>query len=308
MLFEDIINFSDNNRFSGWTNYNKTNYLDYYSSEIIKDSKCEKVFTFKLSSKTDCYFHIKELEWDSGHFGFKCAQLKHLYINNDLSIKEFKELITKVKRDLFLYLKSNNYKFLFSDINSCLSKHNQFIQSIGFKFIVNWLDGFYNSDKNKSKLPEDYGLIKPEEVEFIAKISQKYYYKGGRFYSDNNFDNKLVDEMYYSIIINSFQNKDIILTARYENKPIGAFICKPVYTYKTFNSLKVAHLRFLVLDKNFRGKNIGYNLFAAMLTYLNPLADIIVTGIETHNLLSLNLHNKFNFKFNYSHNAYHLWI
>ncbi len=179
---------------------------------------------------------------------------------------------------------------------------------LGFNFVVNWIDGFYKTGSSDNMVSSSYGLIKEGEVEAVSNISKEFYYKHGRFYTDKNFDPRQVDEMYYSIVKNSFKNDDIILIARNNDKPVGAFIAKPVVSYPDFKSLKVAHLRFLVLDNNHRGHKFGQNLFSSMLSYFDDKCDIIVTGLESHNHVSMNLHNKFRFKYNYSHNAYHLWI
>ncbi len=98
-----------------------------------------------------------------------------------------------------------------------------------------------------------------------------------------------------------------MLVYRIKNQPIGLFICEKIVTYGPFSNLLVAPLRFLVVDPKFRNKKAAYSLFLNTLEYLKDKSDIITTGLDIHNLPSLNLHSKIGFKFNYTHNTYHWW-
>lgn len=60
-------------------------------------------------------------------------------------------------------------------------------------------------------------------------------------------------------------------------------------------------------DPEFRNQRIAYKLFVKTLEYLKNKSDLITTGLEVHNLPSLNLHSKIGFRFNYTHNVYHWW-
>lgn len=295
--------------YSTWPGHTKENYLQFFRNQLDLDNNSEtEVFNYSTDTHYYCFIQVENQEWDSSHFGFKCARIKHIYLNEFLSIEEINELCEKVISDLLKYLKFKNYKFVFVDINSNSPILNYFIQRIGFKFIVNWIDGYLPSNQIQGKIIEKNVLINSNEVDDIASISMNHYYKGGRFYSDRNFNPFFVDKMYHDIVINSYNNNDIIVVERDKIKPIGAFISKPIKIYREFNNLRVAHLRFLVMDPNYRGRDIGYKLFSKMLELLSTQCDLIVTGLETNNHISLNLHNKFGFKFNYTHNAYHLWI
>lgn len=308
MNLETLISFKNSNPFVNWPNYTKAAFIKNELNSILNDKKYEKAFEYYYNNELVCYFQLQYQDWDSNHFGFKCGKINYFHINETLVKEQIIEIADTIKKELLFFLESENYRFIFIDVNSSLYNSNFLIQYLGFNFIVNWTDGFYKTTSSNDNISQEYNLIKEEEVNEIATISKKFYYKGGRFYLDKTFNPLLVDEMYASIIRNSFKNNDVILIASNTDKPIGAFISRVPIIYPQFNNIKVAHLRFLVLDENYRGMQIGYNLFKSVLNYFNDKCDLIVTGLESHNHTSLNLHNKFNFKYNYSHNAYHLWL
>lgn len=307
MDFENLVKQTKRNPFVSWPNYHFESYIDKKLVAILKDSKQEKCFEFYLDSTLVCYFQIKKLDWDSNHFGFNCAQLKHLYIDSNVYDKIINSLLIKIKNELFEYLTDVNFKLIFCDVDTSPIK-NHFLQILGFKYIVNWIDGFVPVSKDlKDEISYDISLNE-NEIEIIAEIAKHNYFKGGRFYTDPEFEENDINNMYYSLVKNAYSNDELVLTIKHNGKPVGAFISKQVIKYTEFNNLKVAHLRFLVVDNKYRGMNFGDKLFKAILNHFCDKCDIVVTGLETCNIVSLNLHNKYRFKYNYTHNAYHLWL
>ena len=308
MVLNNLIVQNGSNPYNLWPEVNFEQITALRIEQITNDEKTSEVFCNMKDGVPFCYFQLHNLKWDSNHFGFKCCQIKHFYIDETLSFDEIENILKTIKPRLINYLKKNSLYFISADINSQSKNGNYFIQLLGFQYILNWINGFYSTSK-KINVEIDYkvGLIKPNEVKDVSLIALKDYYKGGRFYSDKCFDVKRVGKLYESIIQNSYSNNDVILILRINEKPVGAFISKPVIEYEKFNNLKVAHLRFLVIDEKYRKMSIGKSLFLSTIKYFQDKSDLIVTGLESHNLVSMNLHSKLGFKYNYSHNAYHLW-
>ncbi|MCJ7448884.1 MAG: GNAT family N-acetyltransferase [Bacteroidales bacterium] len=307
-LISDLIIRNKDNQYNLWPEITTDQIRNLKLHQFINDERLGETFIFEKDEKCYLYFQVHNLEWDTNHFGFKCGAIKNFYIDDELGFLEIDEIIKKIQPLFNKYLKSSNFKFIFADICSQNKNGNYFIQSLKFQFILNWIDGFWNS-KDKIKVNQNISVseIKDEEIEIISHIASKSYYKSGRFYSDRRFDTVKVDKLYDSIIKNSHRSGDIILVLHENSFPIGVFVTKKIAKYEIFNKLKVAHLRFLVIDENHRGLNAGYNIFTSTLDYLQSKCDLVITGLESHNLVSLNLHIKVGFKFNYSHNAYHLW-
>ncbi len=307
MLKHLILN-SKINPFLSWPNVDPNQTVNFlYSQAKIGEEKNE-TFCIVRNGIIILYFQFQKLKWDTNHFKFRCEKICNLFISTELNVRELNSTVKEIKTKIDNYLALNQITFVFADIPSSNSIANLFIQKMGFKFVINWLDGFVLSE-NVTSFKENYefGSILPNEVEHLVKISTKDYYKGGRFYHDKKFERNLVEQLYGSLIKTSFQNKEVILVCRKNGFPIGAFISNSVKSYPLLSGLKVAGLRFLIVDSQYRGMNIGSELFSAILNLFKGEADIIKTGFETHNLISLNLHIKKGFRFNYSHNAYHLW-
>jgi len=296
-------------KFNLYPNVNELNIQTYLFDLINSGCKDSTMFIYTVDSEIIALAIVKLLDWDSNHFGYKCATISNIFLNDnaddrllDLAVKK---LFCEIQNDALI----QKIKFISVSINSTERIVSSELQSNNFKYILTWVDGFYNSKEkipiNKSEY--EVGIIEKSEIEHYKIIASKYYYKGGRFYSDKNFDASLVDSMYANLISSSHDNNNIMLSCRMNGKPIGLFVCKKIIEYPAFNNLRIAPLRYLVIDPEARNKHVGYELFASTINYLLDRCDIISTGLEVHNLPSLNLHIKLNFKINYTHNVFHWW-
>jgi ribosomal protein S18 acetylase RimI-like enzyme len=214
-----------------------------------------------------------------------------------------------IKKKFHELLILRNIRFVFADIDSTSKLQNIIIQELGFKFVVTWIDGFKKPairSTNCNKPDLTFGLLDEKELVYFSNIAKENYFKGGRFFLDYHFNENKVRGMYSSLVMNSC-NQGISLVLRINKQPVGLFIVKSIIEYPSFDFLKVAHLRFLLIDPEFRGQGLGECLFDNTISYLNSKCDLIVTGLEINNIESLNLHARLGFKFNYAHNAYHFW-
>ena len=78
--------------------------------------------------------------------------------------------------------------------------------------------------------------------------------------------------------------------------------------YKFNKKIKIAPLRYLIIDPKYRNKQFGVKIFEHTLKYLSSISNIITTGLEIHNIPSLNLHIKLGFKFSYIYSVFHKWF
>ena len=296
-------------KFNLFPNITQDKLANYLLSDLNIIFKVGKIFLLLLNNEVIALVAIKDSNWDTHYFGYKCASIDYILISNEvdanLLIKPMENLFCKVGD----YANSEKMQFISVDISADENVTSSILQNHNFKYILTWLDGVFQS---KDKIPVVYkkheiGIMKESELDYFKKLASTCYFKGGRFYLDLKFESYAVNEMYSKLIMSSYQNDDIMLAYRIKGKPIGLFICKKIINYKYFDNLQVAPLRYLVIDTKSRQKNIGYDLFVRTLNHLIDYSDIITTGFEIHNLPSLNLHKKFKFKFNYAHNVYHWW-
>lgn len=304
----ELVGKNINNPFLFWPKVTKDKITGLLTKSLLQDKNLGQYFFFERDEKVFLFFQIQNLTWDTKHFGYKCAIIKHFLIDEEINYGEVDDIKKHILPAFVNYLKDEKIRFLFADIPSQNKNGNYFIQALGFRFILNWIDGIW--------IPKHFGQnesvftvsnILPDEVDIFSKIATSSYYKEGRFYIDKGFDPNKVDKLYGDLIKNSFLSNEIILACRDGNIPIGIFVCKQIKTYTDFNNLKVAHLRFLLVNPAYQGKSYGERIFKATLEYLKNVSDLITTGLESHNLISMNLHSKMGFKFTFSHNAFHFW-
>lgn len=282
-----------------------------HNLEALENSfKHKKLFISRNKTAIEAIVSYSNLEWDSFHFGYKCAIIDQYFFNKQLESKKLINAFNNIISDIITYAKSEKVKFISISINSwdifisnVLLKHN-------FNYILTWVDGIINpSSRLPIHLPEhEINFVKEYDVSEYQTIAENNYFNGGRFFLDKNFDSNKVKKMYSALVYNSFINNDIMLSYKIGGKPVGLFICKKILEIGCENRIKIAPLRFLVIRKDVRHKNIGHTLFTGTINYLMNKCDLITTGFEVHNLKSMNLHSKLNFKFNNTHNVFHLWI
>lgn len=281
-------------------------YLFELIDNRIKDST---VFSYSVDSEIIALAIVRLLNWDSRHFGFKCESIDNVFYNYKASYEILNPAFEKIFLEIEQEASLNGVKFLSVSINAEDAFIASILQSLNFKYVLTWIDGIYNSGKKINLNYPDHKLepVKESEIEYFKDIASRNYFNAGRFYLDRNFDISLVNSMYSELVNSSYENQDIMLSYRIKNKPVGLFICKKIVEYPLFENLRVAPLRFLIVDPEVREKQIGYEIFAGTLNYLTDRCDIVTTGLEVHNLPSLNLHMKMNFKINYAHNVFHWW-
>lgn len=304
-FFLDNIDFSKYNLWNITLESNKKQFL-VILNQIIQQGRVT------ICSEKDqilCILGFKELYWDSHYFGFKSAKIEILTfaknIENNLKTSSLKLLISEIHD----YLITERFNHCMADISSWDSIISDQLQINKFKYILSWGDCFRNSCRT-SLLNNNYEIspIYENELDYITSLS-KDYFKGGRFYLDNNFSTDKVNSMYEKLIKNSFRNKSTtILTLRKNNDPIGAFLCKKIeYSFTPF--FNVRSLRLLVFDKkkSFPGLATSFISDTANILFDNYNCNLVVSGLEMHNLPSLKIHTKANYKLNYTHNVYHWW-
>jgi RimJ/RimL family protein N-acetyltransferase len=295
------------NKFNLYPKCNKTNIEKHLLESLRSSFTSGKLFASFYDGQITGIISSENLKWDSDHFDIKSLSIKEILISN-----HFYDDI-KLRYDLINFLLENlrheEVKFISVNVDSWDYLTTSVLQELGFNYILTWINGIHTE---KVQIPIhntdiQVNPVEKSELEYYQKLSYNNYFNGGRFYFDKKFDSKLVSKMYEKLVESSYSDNDILLSITQNSKPIGLFICKKITCYKHINNLKIAPLRFLIIDPEARNKHLGYDLFASTLNYLKDQCDIITTGLEVHNLPSINLHSKLGFRFNFTHNVFHWW-
>lgn len=306
-----FLNEANYRKFAHWPQVTKEKCSEYLFQRIAAIQDPDLIFLAEEDGTIISLLTLKNLEWDTSHFGFKCASID--FILNAAGICE--ELLQKSMESILLQVTGHCFeekiRFISTSIDSWDRIALNAFSRMNYRFILTWMDGFFRTSNTTAETendPEEIGIMVEDEISYFQKISSRSYFKGGRFYLDSGFSENHVNEMYEKLVENSFRNGDIMLVYRRNKEPVGLFICKKITEYGSFSNLQVAPLRYLIVDPEFREMNIGKNLFTGVLNYLSPLCDLITTGFEIHNLRSLNLHASLGFQFNFSHSVFHRWF
>lgn len=288
-------------------------FLNMYSKEI---EKCDffiesitqnanqnvPIFCITDEEEIKLLFILKKQVWDTNHFQSNIGIIDQYYKRTGLSNSQLFDLTNTFLQ----YLDASNffdYSFISISINSWDSGISKAFQKWMFNYILTWIDAVIDKRlfvEKKSHIGriED---INESHLELFAKMSKTDYFKGGRFYLDYSFDTIKVDSLYSNLVSNSYKKNNMI-EYYVDNIPSGLFIVKPE---DEICGLKISPLRYLLLDPKNRKSGLGYDFFSLVISSLLKKTDIVTSGLEVHNLPSLNLHSKLNFRFTYTHNVYH---
>jgi hypothetical protein len=306
----DMFNLAGPGSYAYWPNIHSNSIRNQLVSLSGEKSGNNSDIIIEYQGRFVIFLRFVFLKWDSEHFGYSCYKIQIQLINMEFDFQFYtQKLIPFIKKKFDEFNLINKIRFVFADTDARSKIQNAIMHGLGFSFIVSWIDGFKIPNIEPNRLIDrglSFGLIEEGEVSYLSEIAKNDYFEGGRFFFDHHFDDNKVREMYSSLVINSAKN-DLALVLKMKNRPVGLFIVKKIQEYSAFDFMKVAHLRYLIIDPEFRQQGLGKIIFINTINYLCGICDLVTTGLEVSNIESLNLHIKLGFKFNYSHNAYHYW-
>lgn len=268
-----------------------------------------KLFVCTENANILCLLAFQELAWDTNYFNYKCGKVESIICTDSISEEKVEESLALLIAHFHNYLKNEGFRHCMADISSWDAFIASTLQQNDFRYILSWGDCFRDSIEPR-RLPKDYkiGPIKESELEYIQNLSEDYF-NGGRFYLDRNFNRKAIDALYAGLVMNSYNDpKTEILVLRRGTDPIGAFLCKEI-EYHFVKPYYVRSLRLLVFDKRKSVPGLATEFISdvANVLYEKLKCNLVVSGLETHNLPSLIIHTRGGYKLNYTHNAYHWW-
>jgi ribosomal protein S18 acetylase RimI-like enzyme len=296
-------------RFNGWPGADLQSIANYLYDDICQSGNEANLITASNQGRLVALLAYASLDWDTRHYNHKSGHIQHLLTDNSLDQTLIEKSLEHVLRMFEQRCIDSGIEFVYADLDSWDFAKSAALQTAHFKYILSRVDGFVKEKIKPIHVFDDVDVstVRSDEIAFFEKISAQSYFRGGRFYADPDFDQARVDQMYANIVRSSYESKQILIVYRVKGQPVGLFICKRIVDYPHFSGLRVAPLRFLIVDPQFRDRKIAQDLFIHTVNYLKNSCDLVTTGLEIHNLPSLNLHTKLSYRFNYTHNAYHWW-
>jgi len=293
-----------------WPNYCKDGQTTYFHKKILDSQKNNNIFEVSVDKEIIALLSFRTLDWDTSHFGFPSGSIDFFLKREGTDKATLRDALDLILSSLKAFCDKSKMRFVSIFVDSWDFEIQLALQKMGFRYISTSISGFLPTSREfpeKEDFSGSIGNIQEEEIGFFKRVSASNYFSGGRFYLDPNFDKSLVQKMYENLVENSYRNQEFVLVYRINSDPVGLFICNRITIYESFANLRVAPLRFLVVAPEYRGKQIGLEVFRETIRTLRPKCDLITTGLEVHNMQSLNLHSKLGFKFNFTHNVFHFW-
>jgi GNAT superfamily N-acetyltransferase len=298
-------------RYELWPRTDATARARLVQEQIAAAARTQRTFHVRHGGRIAALAAWRELEWDSAHFGLKCAALTLALSDARCEASAVGDAWDEVASAVVGHAARAQAAFVSVSVDSRDAAAAAALQARGFRHVVGWVEGFFAASGAVPRVPAraEYTVssVQSSDVAPLRALAAAHYFQGGRFFMDRRFDPAAVRRMYGALIENAAADGDVVLVARHGDQPVGCFVCKPVVAHAALGGLRVAPLRFLVVDPRHRDRGLGRLLMTATLDHLRPACDVITTGLECHNLASLNLHARFGFRFSYAHDAYHWW-
>jgi hypothetical protein len=296
-------------KFESWPDLQPECINDYLFQHISQIATQGIVFESFSGKDTTALLAADFLDWDAIHFGFKCMGVRYLFCRKSADTAANRRDLASVVAMFKQYCSQSGIEFASIDVDSWDSDATFILQDAGFKYILTWIDAFAREPINCIDKWEnlEIGILHQDELPQLAAMCAEQYFGGGRFYLDCHFDRAKVDQMYSNLVRSSYENNDIMLACRMGGKVMGLIISKNIASDGSLGGKRVASMRFIILAQELRGAGVGRLFFARGARHLLDRYDIVTTGLEVHNLASLNMVSRAGFKFNYTHSVYHWW-
>ncbi len=286
-----------------------------YLDKFEKREKCDIIIDYKHNNSTHEFtgnnYKINEnissnfdfallfdiiviLKWDSEFWGYPVSLITSRKLTENI-IYRINQFVKKNKIKLIQYLcnchdrKSVNLaeqnKFSFKDIRLTFQKDLRDVKSV------------------KNSLNKNFKIAKSIDVNQIYKISDSIY-KDSRYYFDQNFDKKKVQEFYnlwlYKAVKNLFDNLCLIYFRK--NKPVS--FC----TLRYINNDE-AVIGLFGVSKELNGKGIGTKLINKVVSFLTARGYKKITVVtQGRNLYAQRLYQKAGFLTKGTELWYHKWV
>ncbi len=241
-------------------------------------------------------------DWDSNIFDNKVVIIRFFitievelfssYHTANNLLMSFEKWMRNYKNDVVIVkieaLLSSCYKVL-------VDNNYDFYETISIQSLI------ISNKVNQSK----YRFAEKEDINELRKIALSNTFDKSHFYLDRKFKVSNVDNMYSNWIENAINSDDKIIVIEYNKHIAGMFI----FCINNYNNLKIATWEFAAVDKEFRNKGLGKDLFnSAIDACIKEGVSIIDSEFSIKNIKSFVVHSKLNFIPIYSKYTFHKWF
>ena len=286
-----------------------------YLDSIKKKKNCDVIIDYKHTENTTelsgKYYKInKNLSCDFDYFSFLNVIIILDWDTNfwgyPVSLVTSRKLTESIIYRIKLFIKKNKIR-LVQYLCNCHDRKSVYLAEqnhFQFKDIRLTFEKKLENNKNKM-INQNYSFrkAKNEDINMIYKISDTIY-KDSRYYFDQNFDRKKIQDFYnqwlYKAVNNLFD--DVCLIYCRNKKPIS--YC----TLRYINNKDVV-IGLFGVSKNFKGKGIGNKLINNVFDYLKIRGYKKISVVtQGRNLYAQRFYQKSGFVTKNTELWYHKWI
>lgn len=276
-------------------------YIDQKSSEAIifspSNGNPQGVMLFRIS------------DWDTLHFGQKTVMIDHIIIRKSTE-KNHLETGEKLLAQFLDWCSQYGVKFVVSKTPSLDLLTIHCLEKAGFRFMESWIHNKYDLHRNKPR-PENHlelRFAEKTDLEYMLEYARDAFHPQ-RFHADFHIPYDKAESLYSKWIRTAFHDPNQrILVHDIGNLPC-AFMIYYLLDLSAYYDQKFAMWKMALLNPQMTGKGIGLRFFSSVCDYhRKEHLDVVDSGISLRNIISLNTHNKINFKVVSTLVTMHLWL
>lgn len=268
----------------------------------------ETIVIRSSADQSDGFMVFRKSGWDTEHFGLNTVIIDCFVLNQNDYLKKEKTF-KSIYEDFMAWCLKEKIKFVVARISSLdLFTINELIHK-GFDFIESWAFNKYDLRKHTSNpLSLKLRRAKESDLEYMLEYS-KHAFNTQHFHADRHIPYEKAEGVYKKWIITAANDPNQrILVYDHEEIP-SAFMIYYSNDLSKYYNLKFAQWKMALLNPKVRGIGIGTSFFSSLFDYhKNEGFDFVDSGLSLRNIVSLNLHNKVNFKIVSIQVSLHLWI
>lgn len=278
--------------------------------QYINQESAEAILVKDADNKPHGLLLFRVSDWDTKHFGHKTVLLDHIIIrksSEEAHLLAGDHLLEKFRT----WCSQHEVKFVVSKTPSLdlLTIHG--LEKAGFRFMESWIFNKYDLRKTKAK-PENHlklRLADRSDIEYMLGYA-KNAFSTQRFHADFHIPNNKAETLYSKWILTAFEDsKQKILVYDEGNVPC-AYMAYYILDLTAYYNQKFAMWKMALMNPQMTGKGIGSRFFSSVCDYHREIEhlDVVDSGLSLRNIVSLNTHNKINFKVVSTIVSMHLWL
>jgi len=245
-------------------------------------------------------------KWDEEHFGFKMAFIDILFC---IDIDNATIILKRMIHTCLNILYQKGIKFVSARCNGDNIPAIHALEDNKFRYYETIIWPVVSCLNINIEKPTNVRLMGNSDLEQVLKIARKNPFQRGHYHCDKNFNIKKVDSMYKKWTKTAWENNDPITIIEDNGQVCGFFVFKMDNVLSRSLGYKYARMRSLALDKKFRGRGFGSQLWNGTIKIMKELgAEYIDSGYSCKNHISAKLHTKSNFYSVYDEVTMHRWL